>query len=62
MSDTPPNKSRGFFLQLHIIRPERDLVEMGVNFTDVTEEGMVKVYEYGMEKGREFVDTWNRNE
>jgi hypothetical protein len=40
---------------IHIIRPERDLVEMGVNFTDITEEGMVMVYEYGMEKGREFV-------
>src|SRR6266705_3107413 len=41
---------------IYVIRPERDLVEMGVNFTDVSEEGMVAVYEHGMEKGREFVD------
>ncbi len=41
---------------IYVIRPERELVGMGVNFTDVSEEGMVKVYEYGMEKGKEFVD------
>ncbi len=47
---------------IYVIRPARDLVEMGVNFTEVSEEGMVAVYEYGMEKGKEFVYRWNRNE
>jgi len=43
---------------IHIIRPQKDLVGMGVNFTEVSAEGMVEVYEYGMEKGREFVGRW----
>jgi hypothetical protein len=40
---------------IHIIRPDVDLATMGTDFIDVTEEGMVAVYEYGKEKGREFL-------
>lgn len=40
---------------IHVIRPERGPGEMGAGFTDVTEEGMVAVYEYGKEKGKEFL-------
>lgn len=43
---------------IHVIRPERDPGEMGAGFTDMTEEGMVRVYEYGKEKGREFLGGW----
>jgi hypothetical protein len=40
---------------IHIIRPDVDLATMGADFTDVTEEGLLAVYEYGKEKGREFL-------
>ncbi len=42
-------------ISIHVIRPDRDPGEMGAGFTDMTEEGMVAVYEYGKEKGREFL-------
>jgi len=45
-------------IPIHSIRPDKDPAEMGVGFTDVTEEGMVAVYEHGKEKGREFVEKW----
>ena len=40
---------------IHVIRPYRDPGEMGAGFTDMTEEGMVAVYEYG----KEFLRGWN---
>jgi hypothetical protein len=45
---------------IHVIRPDRDPGEMGAGFTDMTEEGMVAVYENGKEKGREFLAGWSR--
>jgi len=42
-------------VSINVIRPDRDPGEMGTGFTDMTEEGMVAVYEYGKEKGREFL-------
>ena len=43
---------------IHVIRPDRDVAEMGTDFTGASEEGMVAVYGYGEEKGREFLATW----
>jgi hypothetical protein len=45
---------------IFVIRPDIDPAEMGASFTDVTEEGMVAAYDHGKEKGREFLDAWNR--
>jgi len=42
---------------IHIIRPDRDPAEMGADFTEVSEEGLVAVYEYGKEKGRAFLES-----
>jgi hypothetical protein len=41
---------------IHIIRPDVDLKELGVNFTSATEEGLFAVYRHGEEKGREFIN------
>lgn len=48
-------------MPIHVVRPDRDLGEMGAGFTDVSEEGMVAVYEYGKEKGSEFLAGWSRS-
>src|SRR5947209_11241276 len=40
---------------IHIIQPDIDPAQQGVDFTSMAEEGMVAVYEYGKEKGREFL-------
>ncbi|MFL5628956.1 MAG: hypothetical protein ACJ788_25530 [Ktedonobacteraceae bacterium] len=40
---------------IHIVRPDIDLASTGTDFTSMTEEGMVVVYAYGKEKGREFL-------
>jgi hypothetical protein len=40
---------------IHIIKPETDLKDMGVDFTSATEEGFVAAYRHGEEKGREFI-------
>lgn len=45
-------------VSIHIIRPDTDLATMGTDFTEVSEEGMVRVYEYGKEKGREFLQAY----
>ncbi len=45
---------------IHVIRPGKDPGEMGAGFKDMTEEGMAAVYEYGKEKGREFLTGWSR--
>jgi hypothetical protein len=39
---------------IHIIKPDVDTRELGVDFTDATPEGLVKVYQHGIEKGQEF--------
>lgn len=40
---------------IHIIKPDVDLKEFGVNFTDATEEGLFAVYQHGQHKGKEFL-------
>jgi hypothetical protein len=43
---------------IHIIRPAQDLAKLGAGFTDVTENGLVVVYEHGKEQGRAFLQTF----
>lgn len=43
---------------IHIIQPDVDPKELGVDFTDATEEGLFAVYRHGEEKGREFLTNW----
>lgn len=43
---------------IHVIRPDIDPKELGVNFTDATEEGLSAVYRHGEEKGKEFIARW----
>ncbi|BCL33769.1 hypothetical protein [Nostoc sp. MS1] len=45
-------------VKIHIIQPDVDPKDLGVNFTDVTEEGLAAVYEHGWQKGKEFVKRW----
>ena len=40
--------------QIHLIRPKRDLAEIGVDYMKVTDEGLNVAYELGIEAGREF--------
>ncbi|MFL5703455.1 MAG: hypothetical protein ACJ8AG_11600 [Ktedonobacteraceae bacterium] len=43
---------------IHIVRPAINLASMGTDFTSMTEEGMIAVYAYGKEQGREFLATF----
>jgi predicted acylesterase/phospholipase RssA len=40
--------------QIHLIRPKRDVAEMGVDYMKVTDEGLNVVYELGIEAGAQF--------
>ena len=42
---------------IYWIKPEINLKELGVDFTKATKEGIEKVFEYGIEKGKEFIKT-----
>lgn len=43
---------------IHIIRPDFDPKEVGVDFTDATLEGLSTIYRHGEEKGKEFLARW----
>ena len=45
---------------IHIIRPAIDPATMGADFTNVTDEGLIKGYEHGLEVGRKFVERWSK--
>jgi hypothetical protein len=40
---------------IHIIRPEYDLKEIGVDFTSCTAEGLIAAFRHGEEQGRAFL-------
>jgi hypothetical protein len=40
---------------IYWIKPEVNLKELGVDFTKASKEGIEKVFEYGIEKGKEFL-------
>jgi hypothetical protein len=41
--------------QIYLIRPKRDLAELGVDYMKVTDEGLNVAYELGIEAGKEFI-------
>jgi len=41
--------------RIYWIKPETNLKELGVDFTKASKEGIEKVFEYGIEKGNEFI-------
>lgn len=45
-------------VDIHIIKPDIDPKDMGVDFTDATPEGLLNVYKHGEEKGREFIGSF----
>lgn len=54
--ETISENDRG--IDIHIIKPNTDPKEMGVDFTNATPEGLLAVYQHGEEKGREFIANW----
>lgn len=40
---------------IHIIRPNMNLTELGVDFTSATEDGLYAAYQHGESKGKEFM-------
>lgn len=48
-------------VDIHIIKPDTNPKEMGVDFTDATAEGLLAVYQYGQEKGKEFLAKWENS-
>lgn len=48
-------------IDIHIIKPDTDPKEMGVDFTNATPEGLLTVYKHGQEKGKEFLANWKNS-
>ncbi|MBW4684086.1 MAG: hypothetical protein KME40_03095 [Komarekiella atlantica HA4396-MV6] len=44
---------------IHIIRPDVDLKELGVDFTSATIDGLLIAYQHGENKGKEFIRTYS---
>ena len=51
-----PGKLNG--IPIHVIRPEYELKEVGVDFTSCTEEGLVVAFQHGEAQGRAFLQAW----
>jgi hypothetical protein len=45
--------------RIHIIRPDVHLKELGVDFTKATPDGLITVYQHGINKGAEFARQWS---
>ncbi len=43
---------------IHIIRPDVQLKELGVDFTRATPAGLIAAYQHGLSKGAEFARQW----
>jgi hypothetical protein len=43
---------------IHIIRPDVQLKELGVDFTRATPDGLIAVYQHGLAKGTAFARQW----
>ena len=44
-------------VNIHIIKPDVDPKEVGVDFRKATEEGFAAVYQHGQQKGQEFIES-----
>jgi hypothetical protein len=53
---TDPVPDQWGAVPIFVVRPDVDPQELGVNFTNATEDGLFAVYRHGEEKGREFLD------
>lgn len=51
-----PETERG--VPIHMVRPGADPRDMGVDYADATDGGLVEVYRRGEEQGRKFADLW----
>ncbi|MBE2266880.1 MAG: hypothetical protein IAE80_01525 [Anaerolinea sp.] len=45
---------------IHAIQPDMDVKTLGVDYTQATKEGVLRVYQHGEEKGRAFLSAWRR--
>lgn len=45
---------------IHIIRPDFEPKELGVDFTDATFKGLSDAYRHGQYKGKEFIAKWKK--
>jgi hypothetical protein len=50
-----PIGNKWYNSSIYWIKPEMNLKEFGVDFTKASKEGIEKVFEYGIEKGKEFI-------
>jgi predicted acylesterase/phospholipase RssA len=57
-SEIIPDSWKG--VPIHIIRPQIDPATLGADFAGVTDEGLVRGYEHGLEIGRAFVEQWKQ--
>jgi hypothetical protein len=48
-------------IPIAIVKPDIDSKELGVDFTKATEEGLLLMYRHGEEKGRAFIDEYDKN-
>lgn len=43
---------------IYVVRPGTDLKDIGVDYTECTDEGLLAVFRHGEERGREFLAQW----
>jgi hypothetical protein len=43
---------------IYVVRPGIDLKEIGVDYTECSDEGLLAVFRHGEEMGREFLAQW----
>ncbi len=55
-----PSILRG--VPIHIIRPDMNLKEIGVDYTTCTQDGLIAAFEHGLRKGDEFLAAWSDGE
>jgi predicted acylesterase/phospholipase RssA len=44
---------------IHIVRPDMNLKEIGVDYTTCTPDGLIAAFEHGIQKGNEFLARWS---
>jgi hypothetical protein len=52
-----PSILRG--VPIHIVRPDMDLKEIGVDYTTCTQHGLIAAFEHGIQKGNELLAEWS---
>jgi predicted acylesterase/phospholipase RssA len=44
---------------IHIVRPDMNLKDIGVDYTTCTQAGLIAAFEHGIQKGVEFLTAWS---